>query len=200
MFGLGTAATLFGVTIVVSLLGLYVAPQIIERSLFRPYWFQRRGDYWTALTSGFVHADLTHLLFNMFTFYSFAFRLERTIGPLRLLALYLFALVLSNLGTFLKQRNNPDYASLGASGAISAVVLAFVVYYPTSSFYFYFVPLPIPATIAAVVCLGATWYLARNSRGRINHDAHLDGALTGLVFVAFTEPSAYVDAFRELAG
>ena len=200
MFGLGTAATLFGVTIVVSLLGLYVAPQIIERSLFRPYWFQRRGDYWTALTSGFVHADLTHLLFNMITFYVFAFQLERTIGPLRLLALYLFALVLSNLGTFLKQRNNPDYASLGASGAISAVLFAFVVYYPTSSFYFYFVPLPIPATIFAVLYLGVTWYLARNSRGHINHDAHLDGALTGLVFVAFTEPSAYVDAFRQLGG
>ena len=154
MFGLGTAATLFGVTIVVSLLGLYVAPRIIERNLFRPYWFQRRGDYWTALTSGFVHADLTHLLFNMMTFYFFAFPLERTIGPLRLLALYLLALVLSNLGTFLKQRNNPDYASLGASGAISAVLFAFVVYYPTSSFFFYFVPVPIPATVFAVLYLG----------------------------------------------
>ena len=200
MFGLGTAATLFGVTIVVSLLGLYVAPQIIERNLFRPYWFQRRGDYWTALTSGFVHADLTHLLFNMITFYFFAFQLDRTIGRMRLLALYLFALVLSNLGTFLKQRNNPDYASLGASGAITAVLFAFVVYYPTSSFYLLFLPLPIPATIFAVVYLGFTWYLARNSRGHINHDAHLDGALTGLVFVAFTEPSAYIDALQQLQG
>jgi membrane associated rhomboid family serine protease len=200
MSGLGTAATLFGVTIVVSLLGLFVAPRVIERNLFRPYWFQRRSEYWTALTSGFVHADLTHLLFNMMTFYFFAFPLERTIGPLRLLALYLLALVLSNLGTFIKQRNNPDYASLGASGAISAVLFAFVVYYPTSSFFLYFVPVPIPATLFAVLYLGVTWYLARHSRGHINHDAHLDGALTGLAFVAFTEPSAYVDALRQLGG
>jgi membrane associated rhomboid family serine protease len=200
MHGLGSAATLFGVTIVVSLLGLFVAPRVIERSLFRPYWLQRRGEYWTLLTSGFVHADLTHLLFNMVTFYYFAFPLERTIGPLRLLLLYLLALVLSNLGTFLKQRNNPDYASLGASGAISAVLFAFAVYYPTSSFFFFPIPVPIPATIFAVVYLGITWYLARHSRGHINHDAHLDGALTGLAFVAFTEPSAYADALRQLSG
>jgi len=197
MFGLGTAATLFGVTIVVSLLGLYVAPQIIERNLFRPYWFQRRGDYWTALTSGFVHADLTHLLINMVTFSFFAFKLERTIGPLRLLALYLVALVLSNLGTFLKQRNNPDYASLGASGAISAVLLAFVVYYPTSWIGFYFVPMP--ATLFAVLYLGGTWYLARNSRGHINHDAHLDGALTGLIFVGLADFDAWRRSFRIVA-
>ena len=190
MFGLGTAATLFGVTIVVSLLGLYVAPQIIERNLFRPYWFQRRGDYWTAITSGFVHADLTHLLFNMMTFYFFAFPLERTIGPLRLLALYLFALVLSNLAPCVKQRNDPDYASLGASGAICAVLFAFVVYYPTvarSSFRFRcrFRRRCSQSVPGFHVVFGA------HARGRINHDAHLDGALIGLVFVAFTEPAAY---------
>jgi len=196
----GTAATLFGVTIVVSLLGLFVAPGVIQRSLFRPYWVQRRGEYWTVLTSGFVHADLTHLLFNMVTFYFFAFPLERKIGSPRLLLLYLLALVLSNLNTFLKQRNNPDYASLGASGAMSAVLFAFVVYYPTSSFFFLPIPVPIPATVFAVVYLGGTWYLARHSRSRINHAAHLDGALTGLAFVAFTEPSAYADALRQLSG
>ena len=179
------------VTVAVSLLGIYGAPQVIERNLFRPYWFQRRGEYWTAITSGFVHADLTHLLFNMITFYFFAFPLERTIGPMRLLALYLIALVLSNFGTWRKHRNDPDYASLGASGAISAVLFAYIVYYPTQSLIIFPIPLPIPAPVFAVLYLGYTWYSARQARGRINHDAHLDGALTGLAFVAITEPAAY---------
>jgi membrane associated rhomboid family serine protease len=195
MFSSGPAAALLAVTVVVSLLGIYAAPQIIERNLFRPYWFQRRGEYWTAITSGFVHADLTHLLFNMITFYFFAFKLERTIGPVRLLALYLVALALSNIGTWRKHRNDPDYASLGASGAISAVMFAFIVYYPTSSLFILPIPFPIPAPLFAVLYLAYTWYSARQARGRINHDAHLEGALTGLAFVAITEPAAYAALF-----
>jgi membrane associated rhomboid family serine protease len=191
MFSIGPAAALMGVTIVVSLLGLFAAPQLIERNLFRPYWFQRRGEYWTAITSGFVHADLPHLLFNMFTFFFFAFQLERTIGPIRMLALYVIALALSNFGTWRKHRNDPEYASLGASGAISAVLFAYIVYYPTQSLIILPIPVPIPAPIFAVLYLGYSWYSARQSRGRINHDAHLDGALVGLAFVAITEPAAY---------
>src|SRR6185295_15050896 len=124
MFGTGIAMVIFVVTIAVSLLGLYAAPKLIQRSLFRPYWIQQRGEYWTAITSGFVHADVTHLLFNMMTFYFFAFPLERTIGSLRFAALYFIALVVSSLGTWRKHRDDPEYASLGASGAICAVLFA----------------------------------------------------------------------------
>jgi membrane associated rhomboid family serine protease len=200
MFGVGTAATLLGVTIVVSLLGLYVAPQVIERNLFRPYRVQQRGEYWTAITSGFVHADLTHLIFNMVTFYFSAFDLERAIGPLRLLALYLVALVLSNFGTWRKHRNDPEYASLGASGAICAVLFAFVVYFPDSRFVILPIPFPLPAPLFAVAYFAFTWYASRHARGRINHDAHLGGALVGLVFVAFTEPAAYSGLLRRFGG
>jgi membrane associated rhomboid family serine protease len=198
MLGLGTAATLLGVTTIVSLLGLYVAPQIIERNLFRPYRALQRGEYWTAITSGFVHADLMHLLFNMVTFYFVGFGLERAIGPLKLLALYLIALVLSNFGTWRKHRNNPEYASLGASGAISAVLLAFVVYFPESRFFVFPIPFPLPAPLVAVLYLGYSWYASRKARGRLNHDAHLGGALVGLVFVAFTDPAAYAGLLRQL--
>jgi membrane associated rhomboid family serine protease len=200
MSGLGTAATLFGVTIVVSLLGLYVSPQIIERNLFRPYRVERRGEYWTAITSGFIHADVGHLFFNMFTFFFFAFRLERVIGPIRFLALYLIAIALGNFGTWRKHRNDPEYASLGASGAISAVLFAFVVYFPDSTLVVFPIPFPIPAPLFAVLYFGYTWYAARQARGRINHDAHLGGALVGLAFVALTEPAAYGGLLRRLGG
>ena len=108
---------ILALTVIVSLAGLYLSPKIIERCMLRPYWLKRAGEYERLITSGFVHADLWHLAFNMLTFYFFAFALEDRIGSLKLLTLYLLGLVLSDLGTYLKHRDNPDYASLGASGA-----------------------------------------------------------------------------------
>jgi membrane associated rhomboid family serine protease len=167
------ALVIFGATLVASLAGLYAQPQLIERSLFRPYWFLRRRQYATVVTSGFVHADLSHLLFNMVTFWFFAFPLEKQVGPVRFAVLYLLGLVVSDLGTYFKHRHDPQYASLGASGAISAVLFA-------------------------VGYVAYSWYSARHSRGRINHDAHLGGALFGLLFVLVTDPAAFAQLLRWL--
>jgi membrane associated rhomboid family serine protease len=183
-------------TVIVSLAGLYVWPAIIERSMLRPYLLRRNGEYERLITSGFVHADLWHLIFNMLTFYFFAFALENRIGSLKLLTLYLLGLVLSDLGTYFKHRDNPEYASLGASGAISAVLFASIVYFPGQSLYILPFPFPIPAPLFAVAYLAYTYFSARHPTGRINHDAHLGGALTGLVFVAITSPAAYGDLWR----
>jgi len=180
---------------VISGLGLAVAPRIIEMNLLRPYAVARGRGYATVVTCGFVHADFAHLLFNSLTLYFFGPTLERTIGSTRFLALYFIALVVSSLGTVLKQKNNPDYASLGASGAILAVLFAFIVYYPTNMLYLYFA-LPIPAVLFAFGYLGYTIWASKHSRGRINHDAHLDGALTGLIFVGLTDFDAWRRAFR----
>jgi membrane associated rhomboid family serine protease len=185
------ALVIFVVTIAVSLIGLFAAPKLIERSLFRPYWFLRRKQYDTLITSGLVHADLMHLLFNMMTFYFFAFALERTIGTVPFLVLYLAGLVISHAGTYFKQRRNPEYACLGASGAISAVLFAAIVYAPDQSIMILPIPIPIPAPLFAVLYLAYTYYAAKHPHGRINHDAHLGGAITGLLFVALTEPRAY---------
>jgi membrane associated rhomboid family serine protease len=199
LFDNTTAALLiFALTIGLSLIGLFAAPQLIEHSLFRPYWYLRKQQYDTVVMSGFVHADVPHLFFNMATFYFFAFPLERHIGTVSFVVLYVLGLLLSELGTYLKQRNNPDYATLGASGAITAVLFAYIVYFPTQSVYMLFIPVPIPAPLFAVGYLAYTYYSARNSRGRINHDAHMGGAVTGLAFVAFTDPHAYDILLRML--
>jgi len=197
---LSIALLIFIVTIVASLAGLYAKPQIIERSLFRPYWFQRRRQYETLVTSGFVHADLPHLIFNMVTFWFFAFPLERQIGSLRFAVLYFAALAVSDLGTYLKHRNDPQYASLGASGAISAVLFAAIVYFPWMKLFIIPIPLPIPAPLFAVGYVAYSWYSARQARGRINHDAHLGGALFGLLFVLVTDPSAFGQLLRWAGG
>jgi membrane associated rhomboid family serine protease len=193
------AMVLFIATVTVSLLGLLVAPRIIRLAVLRPYWLVRNSEYWRLLSSGFVHANFSHLFFNMLTFYFFAFALERRIGSTLFLALYVLGLLLSNLGTSYRHRNEPDYASLGASGAISAVLFAAIVYFPTSSLYIMPIPVPIPAPLFAVLYLAYSYYQSRHSTGRINHDAHIGGAITGLVFVAVTDPAAYAQLLGLIA-
>src|SRR5579872_4526095 len=147
------AALILGVTVVVSLLGLFARPEIIAHNLFRPYWLLRRRQYWTLLTNGLVHANVAHLAFNCLSYWFFAFQLQRVIGPARFAALYVLGLLASNVGTYFKHREQPEYASLGASGAILAVMFAAIVYFPRARLVMLPVPVPIPAPLFAVLFL-----------------------------------------------
>lgn len=189
------APLIMALTIGLSLLGLFQMPRLIDLCLFRPYYFLRDRQYDTMILSGFVHADIGHLLFNMFTFYFFAFPMERYIGTIPFLALYFFGLVLSHSCTWYKQRNNPGYASLGASGAISAVLFAYIVYFPTTTLMIIPIPVPIPAFLFAIGYVAYSYWASTQNTGRINHDAHLCGAVSGLLFVAISDPAAFSRLF-----
>ena len=186
----GSIASLL-LTVVVSLLGLYAKPSLIEASLFRPYYLIRNKQYYTLLTSGLAHGSATHLLFNMVTFYFFGPPLERVIGTARFVLLYVVSLILSEARTYFQHRDDPRYAVLGASGAVSAVLFASIVYFPTQSLFILPLPIPIPAPLFAVGYLAYTWYLSRHGQDGVNHTAHIDGAITGLLFVAVTDANAY---------
>ena len=198
LIGQKGATIIFAATIITSLLGLFASPKIIDRSLFRPYWFLRSKQYDTIYMSGFVHADVVHLAFNMFTFYFFAFALELHIGTLEFILLYATGLVLSHTCTYLKHKENREYASLGASGAISAVLFAYIVYFPTTTLIILPIPIPIPAALFAVGYVAYSYWASNQQKGRINHDAHLCGALSGLLFVAVTDLGAYSNLLRLL--
>lgn len=189
------ALALLVLTLAVSLAGLYANPRIIEANLFRPARLRRGRDWHTTVTSGFIHGDVPHLAFNMITFFFFGLPLERHIGTVPFVILYAIGLLASHSGTFVKHRDDPGYASLGASGAISAVLFAFIVYFPTYSIFILPLPVPIPAPLFAVAYVVYSWYSARRAAGRINHDAHLWGALSGLIFVAVTDPGAWQRLF-----
>lgn len=194
------AALLLAAMLTASLIGLLKAPLMVERNLFRPYWLVPRGQYLTLITSGFLHADLAHLLFNAFTFWAFGFGLERTIGTPAFLMLYSFGLLVSDAGTWLKHRHDPEYRSLGASGAILAVLFASIIYHPASSIFILPIPVPIPAPLFALGYLAYTYYAARQARGRINHDAHLAGAVAGVAFVAVTDWPTLLQALHSFIG
>jgi len=192
-----TVLTLLALILAVSFAG-FAFPRFAAWCLFRPYWLRPRHQYWTVVTGGFVHADFTHLLFNGLTYWFFALPLERAIGAERFVALYVVGLLASNIGTYFKHRGDPDYACLGASGAILAVLFASIVYYPTSSLMLLPIPVQIPAPLYAVLYLAYSFYAARHPHGRINHEAHFDGALAGLAFVTLTDWSAWVRAWHAI--
>ena len=201
------ALLIFIATIVVSLVALYASQKLIDRLAFRPYFVQRRGQYYTVITHGFVHADLMHLIFNMMTFWFFAFMLEGRVGGVAFGALYFGSLALAVSTTFLKHRNDPDYATVGASGAIAAVLFAAIVYFPTMKLFILPFPFPIPAPVFAVGYVAYSWYATGGGRfsggpggRRVNHDAHLIGALVGLLFVLLTDPGAYTQLLRTVFG
>lgn len=181
------AASILVVMVGASLYGLFKAPQMIERNLLRPYWLVPRSEYRTLFTSGFLHADLAHLFFNAFTFYAFAFALERTVGSITFVALYFFGLLVSDAGTWLKHRSDPTYRCLGASGAILAVLFASIAYHPKSRLFILPIPVPIPAPLFAVGYLAYSWFASRRGRGQVAHDAHIAGAFAGVLFVALTD-------------
>lgn len=195
-FGPNAATVIMAATILFSLLGIYSSPTLINRSLFRPYWLLRSNQHETVITSGLAHADLSHLIFNMVTFWFFAFPLEAHIGTTKFVVLYVFGLVLSHSCTYFKQKDNPDYASLGASGAISAVLFSYIVYFPNTSMFILPFPFPIPAALFAVSYVAYSYWAANQQRGGINHDAHLCGAISGVVFVALTDVSAFQNLTR----
>lgn len=192
------AATILVLIIVVSTIGL-ASPRFLSWALLRPYLAAREPRYGAGLiTSGFVHADLGHLLFNLITFYSFAFNLESAIGTAQFITLYACGLLASNIATTIGHRDDPNYASLGASGAISAVLFASIAHFPRQRLFILPLPVPIPATWFALAYLALTYYWSRRSKGRINHGAHLSGALAGLLFVAITDPGAFSDLLDAL--
>lgn len=194
------AALLLATIVAASVIGLTLAPALVERGVFRPHALVPQRQYATLLSSAFLHADWAHLLFNGVTFWAFAFGLEREIGSGRFLALYAAGLLASDAGTWLAHRHDPAYRTLGASGAILAVLFASIVYFPKQSIFILPIPVPIPAPLFALAYLAYTIFAARRGGGRINHDAHLAGAIAGVAFVAVTDLPALSAALHSIFG
>ncbi len=159
---------------------------LLSKAIGWPYYEKREKQYYRFITSGFLHADWMHLIFNMFTLYFFGRNLEFIFsaaglgGNIAYLALYFLGLIVSSYPSYLKHNNDENYRSLGASGAVSAVVFASIIFSPWGQIGVY--GIPISMLLYAVLYLVYCVYMGKKNIGNINHDAHLWGSVFGLVF------------------
>jgi len=174
--------------VVASVMALRSKSDWLARGCFRPYWVGRIDSWLTAITSGFLHADFGHLLFNGFSFWAFAFTLERAIGTVSFVLLYFWGLAASQLLTWWRHRGNRQYRTLGASGAINAVLFGFIMLFPSAKLMMLPIPVPIPAPWFALAYLGYSLWADRQRAQGINHSAHLGGAVAGAVYIIVTQP------------
>lgn len=173
------ACVIFVITIVVSLIA-FSSDKIFDSLILHPYNVYRGKYVYTIFTSGLIHVDYTHLFFNMLTFYFFAFNLEPLLGHWQFGLLYMLSLMLSDLPSVAKHKDDYTYRSLGASGAVSAVVFSAILFNPLGEMMIMPLPIGIPAVIFGVLYLGYCSYASKRGLGNINHDAHLFGALSGV--------------------
>lgn len=177
------------VTAIISITG-FSNQKVIDDLIFYPPAVSRNNQWYRFFTCGLIHADLGHLIFNMLSLYFFGKFVEDAFASLLpqqgkwlYLLMYISALAVSILPTYNKHKDDYNYRSLGASGAVSAVIFAGLLLSPTTGVYLYFIPIPIPGFIFAPLYLLISVMMDRRGRDNINHSAHIWGAIYGLAFV-----------------
>lgn len=151
----------------------------------------RKGEQLRMITSGFLHADLMHLIFNMYSLFMFAPVIIQRIGGFGFLVVYTISLLAGNLLTFYLQKDNFQYRALGASGAVTGIVYAAILIYPDMGIYLFFIPIPIPAYIFGILYLGYSIYGMKAQNDNIGHSAHFGGAIGGFCYMLLREPSFF---------
>ncbi len=171
---------------------------------FTPFRVQKYNEQYRFITHGLVHADWMHLLFNMFALYFFGpvvqYYMQFNFGDkgiLYFILMYVGALAVASLPTFAKQKNNAHYHSVGASGAISAVVFSSIIFNPMNKICLYGV-LCFPGILWGIIYLVYSYYQGKKNEGFINHDAHFAGAVFGILFTIATKPTLVIDFFEQL--
>ena len=204
--GTPVASIIFLFTVVSSLYA-FSNPSVFEKLMLHPYSVSRGKRIYTVITSGLIHKDWGHLIMNMFSYFFFAFRLEATfvqynpqLGHFMFAGLYIISLILSDISSIIKHREDFSYNSLGASGAVCAVVFSSILFDPLATMYVMPIPFPINSVIYGFLFLGYCMYASRISRDNINHDAHFYGALTGVVVTVIFFPGILSYFFSQIAG
>lgn len=163
-----------------------------DYSFFDKYKFHvgaiQRGEKIRLFSSGFLHADIQHLLFNMLSLYFFAEVVIHLLSPIQFVLIYFGGLLLGNLLSLYFHKNEYHYSAVGASGAVSGIIYAAILLQPGMSLMFFFIPIPIPAYLFGIGYLLYSIYGMKNRVGNIGHDAHFGGAIGGYIITLFLAP------------
>ncbi|MFM9943905.1 MAG: rhomboid family intramembrane serine protease [Bacteroidia bacterium] len=170
--------------------------ELYNKLIFNPYSIFHKRQYYRIFTSALLHADIPHLVINMFVLYSFGNFIEQVyaayipFGLPMYVAMYILSIGAANIKTLIENKNNVWYNAVGASGAVSAVVFAFVLFAPKAQIYFFGI-LPIPAFLYGLLYLVYSQYMAKKGTDNIGHDAHFYGAVFGFVFTGLLRPELF---------
>jgi membrane associated rhomboid family serine protease len=181
--------TLIGITVLVSLAALYMDQRILSAGLLRPYRTIRQQTWYEVITSGFLHASLTHLLVNMIVLFFFGIVMEQTLGIGHYLGLYFSGLIFSAIPSLVRYHNDPNYATIGASGAVESVLFSYIFVFPTEKIILILLPIPIPAWFFGVAFLAYSIYESKRGSGNVNHEAHIAGAIWGILYMLIFVPN-----------
>ncbi|MBP6827398.1 MAG: rhomboid family intramembrane serine protease [Saprospiraceae bacterium] len=180
-------------------------PELSVKMRHWPYEEARRGEYYRWFTSGFLHADPMHLIFNMLTLLFFGASVEAKFselfpgwGSAIYLIFYVAGIVAPSSATFYKYRNTSSFASIGASGAVAAVLFASILFNPTNKIYMFFIPIGIPGFIFGILYLWYSSYEAGRSRDNIDHTAHFFGAVFGFFFPLLFSPMLFPEFLAQI--
>lgn len=178
-----------------------------NKLMFNAYMINHKKEWYRFFSSGLVHADWMHLAFNMFSLYMFGKGVEdgynyvfESKGVLFFILLYVGGLIMSSLYSYERHKNDIYYNALGASGAVSAVIFAYIMLAPTTKLAFIFIPIPIPAYLFGLLFLGIEYYLGKRGNTGIGHDAHFWGAIYGAVFTTSMKPGLIQSFIEQIKG
>jgi membrane associated rhomboid family serine protease len=192
------ASIIFIFTILTSLYA-FSNHELYGKFMLHPYSVSRGQRVYSIITSGLIHKDWGHLFMNMLSYFFFAFTLEGIIGHWQFAVLYIASLALSDLSTILKHKDHFWYNSLGASGAVSAVLFSFILFSPLSSMIIFPIPIPIPAILFGILYLIYSVYASKGG-SNINHDAHFYGAISGMIITIIFYPQIIPHFINQLTG
>lgn len=200
MIQLSSLWVILAITVLISYLG-FNRPHWREQFLFSPYDVSQGNSFQGIFTHSWFHADWQHLLFNMFSFYALGSYLEQVwmnafgsvLGSVYFVSLYLLGGIAATVIPFFRHRREVQYRSLGASGAVSAVIFACILWTPDLPLYVFFIPIAIPAYIFGPIYLAIEFYAMKRGKSNIANDGHLSGALFGLLFVLTLAPHKGMD-------
>lgn len=188
------------ITLIIIAVTALVSIICFNGSAMRSLWFTAYGvwhrkEWYRMLSYGLVHGGWGHLIFNMLTLYFFGDVVEQYFGAafggggsVLYIVFYVSAIAVSSIWDLVKYRHDPSYCAVGASGAVSAILFAAILFEPKMGIYFYFIPIPIPGYIFAPLYLLYCWWAARRNMDNIGHSAHFWGAVYGLLFPLLCRP------------
>ena len=176
--------------VLISLAALYGSDKLYDWGMMRPYRTIRKNSWHELITSGFLHGSLTHLLVNMMVLFFFGSVMENVLGNIQFISLYFSALIVSGIPSLIKHKDNPQYATIGASGAVEAVLFSYIFVFPTEKIILLLFPVPIPAWFFGLAFIGYSIFESKRGGGNINHTAHITGAAWGILYMFLFVPNS----------